>query len=446
VGLSACVWQRNPRLNFGLSVSESTGEILTPKKEAYAGAIRFIITSKPDGSLLCSMMGSLHKHSNADGINWNNFIFTDLSKTLDALHANYGIILKNTHIHTLEIGVNIPLNYAPKRVFKSVICHKGKAFDHIDRRGQYMGVVCEHTDYIIKLYDKGQQAHIMDNTMYLLRYELKLKRQRMLEPYGVRTFADLQSVEKVLPLLCLLIDRLNEIIFFDFTQPTDSMTDTQRLHWERYSNPKYWERLNRKQYYNARKQYAGMIAKYGALDCNKLLGEKVIKKWLELAEISKHKTLGQIPHILKRIESSFSGTFSKLEYLMENVPYEGKKMNTKKQSVFGVKKKRFCVSCGRDISEQKNNSRFCSEKLYGKEARKCRNKDSNRRLALKRKIKRAKEKDLKIKIIFIKKNREKPPNKQAAATLVVTREWLNSVKRVTTVRPRRHKSAKKSIK
>ncbi|HEY8401336.1 MAG TPA: hypothetical protein VIK89_08745 [Cytophagaceae bacterium] len=48
--------------------------------------------------------------------------------------------------------------------------------------------------------------------------------------------------------------------------------------------------------------------------------------------------------------------------------------------------KRYCKSCGRDISGQKLNSVFCSEKIFGKEAKKCRNKDSNPRNHVKRKI------------------------------------------------------------
>jgi hypothetical protein len=40
---------------------------------------------------------------------------------------------------------------------------------------------------------------------------------------------------------------------------------------------------------------------------------------------------------------------------------------------------RFCKSCGRDISNQKKGSVFCSERMFGKVAKGCRNKDSNPR-------------------------------------------------------------------
>ena len=50
-----------------------------------------------------------------------------------------------------------------------------------------------------------------------------------------------------------------------------------------------------------------------------------------------------------------------------------------------VEEYQFCITCGRDISSQKKGSKFCSEMLYGREAKKCRNRDSNPRNNLKMK-------------------------------------------------------------
>ena len=44
-----------------------------------------------------------------------------------------------------------------------------------------------------------------------------------------------------------------------------------------------------------------------------------------------------------------------------------------------------CLTCGRDISNQKSTSKYCSEKLFGREVKRCRNVISNlRRDELKR--------------------------------------------------------------
>jgi predicted RNA-binding Zn-ribbon protein involved in translation (DUF1610 family) len=53
------------------------------------------------------------------------------------------------------------------------------------------------------------------------------------------------------------------------------------------------------------------------------------------------------------------------------------------------KPKRFCASCNKDITHQKDNSKFCSPKYVGiVEAHRCRNTDSNKRNNLKNKIQR----------------------------------------------------------
>ena len=41
--------------------------------------------------------------------------------------------------------------------------------------------------------------------------------------------------------------------------------------------------------------------------------------------------------------------------------------------------KRYCKTCGLDISQQDARSQFCSERLFGKDAKRCRNRDSNPR-------------------------------------------------------------------
>jgi hypothetical protein len=52
------------------------------------------------------------------------------------------------------------------------------------------------------------------------------------------------------------------------------------------------------------------------------------------------------------------------------IKIKGKNSSTTKSEV------RKCLSCGRDISSQKSNSRFCSEKEVGeKNAHSCRNKN-----------------------------------------------------------------------
>lgn len=432
VGLNADLWRNNPLLNFELSVSESTGEILTQRKEAKVRSLRFILSPTNKGGFSCSFNGSLHKYKNINGINWDSFTFSQLHETLDNLQNDYHLELSNTFIHSLEIGVNIELDYSPAIIFKSVICHKGKAFDSIDRKNKRLGLICEYTDYAIKLYDKGYQNKIMDK--YILRYELKLHRQRTLKPFDINTLADLRNVEKVTALLGLLLEKLNEIIFFDFSYSTKGLSPSKKMNWKQYSNPKYWESLNNKNYYKARQRYERLIEKYNPIDWQKFISKQVTIRWLELSEI-KHKKGRCFPQHSKEFESNKKETFSNLEYLLENIALSDVQKRSEKIIHTDTGKDIcYCISCGRQLTGQKKDSNFCSEKKFGKTAKKCRNKDSNRRLSLKRKIYKAMDKNLMIRITY-QNNENEYSDILGANEISVTREWLDMVKSVEILEP-----------
>lgn len=430
IGLDAKLWRANPLLDFGLYVSENTGELRTQRREAKYRSLRFVLTPQQEYGFSCSIVGSLHKYNNGDNTNFNDFTFSELSDTLHDLQHTFNINLNKTNIHSLEIGVNIQLDYNPEIILKNVICHKGRAFDNLDRKNRKLGLICTYTDYAIKLYDKGQQNKIAELGKYVLRCELKINRHRILEPFGISTLADLTDINKVTSLLTLLTDRLNEIVFFDFSYKGTGLTECKRLNWERYSNPKYWGNLTPKNYYKARKKYTELLQKYKCVNWSKFILKHTTKKWLELSQI-KHKKGRHFPHLLRGIESTKRAKFSNLEYMLENVTTG---------DVFKVKENEhgnspiYCINCGRKITGQKRGSFFCSERLYGKDAKRCRNKDSNKRLAIKRKIQRAMNKDLML-VVTYQYNGIEYSDTLGANEISVTREWLDRVKSVVVLHP-----------
>ncbi len=424
VGLNVDLWKNNPYLNFEISVSESTGEILTQRREAKVKNLCFVLSPTSGGGFSCSFNGSLHKYSSIDSSNHDDFTYSNLTKALDNLTNDYSIELDHTSIHSLEVGVNIELDYSPEIVFKKAICHKGKPFDRLDSRNKRFGIKCTHTDYAIKLYDKGYQYKI--NGKYILRYEIKMFRQRMLQPFKIYTLSDLKDVEKVTPLICLLLERLNEIVFFDYSFKPKGLSNSKLLSWQQYSNAQYWESLNRNNYYKARKKLAELTQKYSCIDWGKIIAKKVLDKWIDLAEL-KQKNRRHFPQMIKRLKAEKQATFSNLEYMLENVT-EG---DVKKQIKNTPKTKQknetsYCIICGRKLTDQKQGSQFCSERIYGKEARKCRNKDSNRRLAIKRKIYKAMEKELMLRITYKVKGNEYS-DILSVDEINITREWLDRI-------------------
>lgn len=430
IGLNADLWRNNPLLDFGLCVSETTGELLTERREAQMCSMHFVLTPARGNGFSCSFHGSLHKYKNGDGTNHDTYTFTELSETLDGLVRDYGIDLSTTAIHGMEVGINIPLEFKPEIILKNVICHKGKPFDSLISNKRKLGLICVYTDYSIKLYDKGHQSKIEGLDKYVLRYEVKAHRQRVLEPFNIRTLADLKDIEKVTALICLLLERLDEIVFFDYSFKSGQLSESKRLNWERYSNPNYWANLNRRDHYKARKKYAELLSKYNCIDWYKFVSKHTVKIWFDLSAI-KHKKGRHFPRYLKGLESIKKETISKLVYVLEDVA--GGDVGKRKEKP-SKNTPRYCIVCGREITRQKSGSLFCSEKLYGKQARQCRNKDSNRRLAIKRKINRAMNDNLMLCITYW----DQAGNAYTdilAKEICITREWLDRVISVERLEP-----------
>lgn len=445
VNLNADVWRNNPLLDFGLWVSETTGETLTARRLAKADSLQFIISPTQTGGFSCSITGSLHKFKNKNGMNWNDFTFSELCRTLDNLSTNFNIQLDTTFIHSIEIGVNMELDFNPYIILKSVICHKGKAFNYLDKKDKRLGLICEHTDYAIKLYDKGHQSKISERNKYVLRFEVKLHRHRLLNPYDIATLNDLKSAEKVAPLISLLLERLDEIIFFDFSYKPKNLSKAKAESWQKYSNPNYWANLNFNRYYKARKKYAELIIKYNCIDWAKFVSKRTTEKWVELAEL-KQKNRRVFPQVFEAIESRKKASFSNLEYVLENLAKgEVKKREKKRKKNDTEKEPCCCITCGRQLTGQKTGSRFCSEKIYGKDAKKCRNKDSNRRLSLKRKINRAMEKEKMLRITY-KENGQEYTDILGANEILVTREWLDKIVSIDVLEPQQKELTGKGAK
>ena len=102
------------------------------------------------------------------------------------------------------------------------------------------------------------------------------------------------------------------------------------------------------------------------------------------------------------------------------------------EPVLQTVEKRVCCSCGLDITHQRKQSRFCSEKYKGHLAKKCRNQDSNRRKSLKLKIMQAQVRNQYLRITY-KKDGVSYTDTLHSSEIVVSREWLDTVVSVEAV-------------
>lgn len=441
-------WAAVPLLDFGVRVSEATGELLTPKREAKRDGLTF----RTNGNY-CQMFGSLHTFKNGGGTNADNFTFDELQRVINDLQTNYNINPSTTNIQHLEIGVNIPLDYSPEIVIKSVISHRGRAFTPLyDRKRHRVGKVCERSNYTLKLYDKGKQVGTGAN---ILRFEYVAHRQRNLEPCGVRTLADLTNRRKYALLLGLLLSAVPDMVFYDFKYKGAGMTATQWKRFQRYSNPNYWEGLTNDARQKALPRYFAVVEKYRLIDWRRWLYHSATKQGLFLLGIKPEN--GNFCHdFLSNGKRDVLAAFAALECSVAKAATtngRGGSLEAKKQDTetgekvpyhSTTKTRRFCVVCGRDITDQKEGSRFCSERLHGKEARKCRNKDSNRRLAIKRKIYRAMENG-KYLLITYECDGVLYTDILQPEEISLTREWLDRVRKMeTTDKPKQSLTGKQA--
>lgn len=437
-------FSENPLLNFILQVSDATGEVM-PRKVAKRDGLTFAVNG--DSSLL---YGSLHKYKNVPHChNWDRFTFQELQAVLCRLNEVYGVDLAGSTLQTLEIGVNIPVRFAPERYFNMAVCHNGKPFDSLDKRNRKLGIVCKHSDYTVKLYDKGKQARVNGVSTYIMRVEIKLHSSKVLKELGVASFSKLQNVEIVALFFNVLADKLKGLVFFDRKEVEMlGLSEVKRNKLERFGNPKYWEELNKNQAYKARKQLDNIRVRYNLENhLNTIMG-LVAREFGACIGVSFNGNVYELQPEIWKDKQIKQATISTLEYLLEKVALGGllndhkrPKKTRKKQTVVMNRKqkerkqtkptvktdRRFCVSCGREITHLKNTARFCSERERGRDAKQCRNRDSNARASLKRKINRAMEQEKYLQITYRDKDGIIYTDILGEKEIGITREWLDSI-------------------
>ncbi len=145
----------HPSLDFKCKFDIKTGEADTVEQIAEYENLKFIIKSNN----YIIIQGSLHKFF-TNGINYNDFFYSDLLKTLAKLTDDFGINLTNSHIHNLEYGLNINLPQNPQNIIKTLINHKGETFEKMYGQAKRTGRQCVKQQYTIKVYDKGLQCNV----------------------------------------------------------------------------------------------------------------------------------------------------------------------------------------------------------------------------------------------------------------------------------------------
>jgi hypothetical protein len=433
--------ENNALLDFNYRrVNCTSGETDSRKKSEYKG-LHFDVSGST-----CLLHGSLHKYYN-DGLhNANDFTFEKLQNTLNDLESNYRIDLNKAVLHTLEAGVNLILAFDSYNFLRSLVCHKKKQFNEIDKTGKLKGYTCAYDNYKLKIYDKSAFGK------HILRIEVKVTKMRLLKTIGIQRLSDLRDAAKVEMLLLLLLDKIKGILFYDFDFDYKGLSKVRTAELKQYSNINFWKHKlltneERKQYdkrkrYKDKNRYAELIEKYNLIDWGKWLSGSVSAKWHEL--MTNTATDAVLAYPMPKSKHINKGTFTPLEYIVQKSSFAIEKNihkvsdNTQKREKSKAFKKkgihfpdnpRFCKICGKDITRQRAGSMFCSERIFGKEAKQCRNKDSNRRLARRRKLTKAQANNIGVTVTY--PNEIKEPVKPVAISLKC--QWVEVIKNIVLV-------------
>jgi hypothetical protein len=310
--------------------------------------------------------GSLHKNFYG-GSNYQPFTWQDLQKEIAYLQKKL-YLEDNSKFDNLEIGVNILTPFAAFPFLqKNLILYLRDSFIQYepDKNGIILGYQSPQTQYVVKIYDKGLQNNL---PYHLLRFEVKFKKMEKLNKIGIRSISDLKDITKVKKCIRLILKAWDNVLLFDYDIDIENpeLTKFQRDLLINGKDRTHWEILkktNLRTFKDHKRKFRELVLKYGN-NYHSLIREKIEIEWDSL--INNQSTL---PTLTEKEVSNLT-----IKVKCHNGHY------------------RKCLSCGKDISHQRKGSKYCSEKLNGKEGKRCRNRASNPRNNHKRYLDRNKGK------------------------------------------------------
>jgi len=263
----------NGLLTFPLSNVATTGEVLNRWQVAYFNTLAF--KTKGNNSRLT---GSLHKHKQG-GKNWQDFNFFDIQETIQELAETFEFDPEKAVINFIEIGINIPMDYDPTRLIKCFVIHGNKSFEILKVEGKGYGKISEKDQFTIKVYNKSLQNSL---PFHLLRFEIKVKRMKFLERYGINdlTLSDLTRPEIYPKFKTMLLDLLSGIVIYNPDIDPDKLTnlnDRELLKYGKFAD--YWTTFDR------RRKNEKLIRFKGLAGTNEIIENlkcKISDKWERL--------------------------------------------------------------------------------------------------------------------------------------------------------------------
>ena len=369
----------HPQLEWTVRVNEQTGEIYSNSKIAYYKGMKFLYKTGKGEHI--QLQGSIHKHYQ-NGYNHQDYSFSDVIYTIIGLCETFDLDPYEMVIKAIEFGLNVvtPFNHW-KFIMDGVLCYKYRPFQKMEsKRKKTVGIKRGLQQIELKMYSKKYQYQLPDNVM---RWEVHFSKQQPLKKFGISSWGDVLDSTKLLSVMKYIQDVFKDILVYEPNIRFDKLKSLKHRNFiDSANNGSYWIRqLNRCQKNRALRN---------SLDHKRT----VFRKLNEIHTIEPQQEI--ISDLLRskvvelmRIEEP---QFRKLTKFLEQFPeYEIQKINYSSMGLIFMLRyfksvrnepdpKRYCISCGKDISHQERNTIYCTELNVGeKDAHRCRNNISNPR-------------------------------------------------------------------
>ena len=360
----------NPLLNFNITV-DSEGVI--ENRIAEYKNLKFKINDEK----YININGSVHKYFNGGVHNYNDFTISNFLEVCSDLSIKFDFNPFLTHLHNLEFGVNVILPFNTNDVLNAIISYKGKEYEieRFNGKGFLIRFTFDH--YNLKIYNKGLQYQQDKN---ILRFEIKVKKMEYFKKrkINILRFSDILNTENYGKLKNCLLMAFKGVLLYDNSIKLKGLPQREKTVLINGKNPKYWIELKEqgKEIKKIRNRFNELVLKYGKQNLKETIYNLIENKINEITKIDT-STEQKINEYLNQFHNQTLPKVTVFESA-EIKPNSPQSNSSNKGLIEGVFVRK-CLTCQRDISDQKKGSVFCSEKLYGKEAKKCRNVNSNQR-------------------------------------------------------------------
>lgn len=189
---------------------------------------------------------SLHKYFNsstgAGNQNYNDFVFTDICRAVPSIVEYFGNEILIANVINIEFGVNITPPIPTPELLYNCHSHRKNRFI-VETAPEKLYFNCTHSQYRVKVYDKGLQYGLPDPA---LRFELHFGKMEKIRPLGINIFRDLLKPEIYPRLLKLLLSEWDNVLFIDTTL-NDAPTAKLKAKFKAWKTHEFWTQIIEKQ-------------------------------------------------------------------------------------------------------------------------------------------------------------------------------------------------------